>query len=176
MIDQTCCPISSTLRGRQPGNRLSKSPRTMYPSAARPPHEPRGKCGPASTRWVGARVGGMVSRGEPLQASSRMNRPTVLTGLTAAGRGGSTLPRHGHPTLPAQKREPNPPSSQLRNTVSPYGPLRGRRTARTDDSRAGRGWGSKRMPGCNGRDTGCDITRRESGPTSPWSFFTRAHD
>src|SRR5262245_65841804 len=32
------------------------------------------------------------------------------------------------------------------------------------------------MPGCNGRDTGCDITRRESGPTSPWSFFPRAHD
>jgi hypothetical protein len=47
--DQTCRPIGSTLRGRRPGNGPSKSPRTMYPSAARPPHRPRGACGPAST-------------------------------------------------------------------------------------------------------------------------------
>ena len=46
--DQTCCPISSTLRGRQPGNGLSKSPRTMYPSAIRPLHKLRGACSPAS--------------------------------------------------------------------------------------------------------------------------------
>ena len=60
--------------------------------------------------------------------------------------------------------------------VSPHGSPRGRTAARSDDSRAGKGWGSKRTPGCNGRDTGCDITRRESGQTSPWSFFTRAFD
>jgi hypothetical protein len=29
------------------------------------------------------------------------------------------------------------------------------------------------MPGCNGWDTGCDITRRESGQTSSWSLITR---
>jgi hypothetical protein len=29
------------------------------------------------------------------------------------------------------------------------------------------------MPGCNGRDTGCNITRRESGQTSSWSLLTR---
>ena len=32
------------------------------------------------------------------------------------------------------------------------------------------------MPVCNGRDTGCDITRRESGQTSAWSFVTREFD
>ena len=47
--DQTCRPIGSTLRGRRPGNGTSKSPRTMNPSAVRPPHRPRGACGPAST-------------------------------------------------------------------------------------------------------------------------------
>src|SRR5262249_59233014 len=47
--DQTCRPIGSTLRGRRPGNGPSKSPRTMYPSAARPLHRPRGACGSAST-------------------------------------------------------------------------------------------------------------------------------
>ena len=29
------------------------------------------------------------------------------------------------------------------------------------------------MPGCNGVDMGCNITRRESGLNSFWSFITR---
>ena len=29
------------------------------------------------------------------------------------------------------------------------------------------------MPNCNGPDTGCDITWRESGQTSSWSSVTR---
>ena len=48
--DQTCRPIGSTLRGRRhPETGRPKSPRTMKPSAVRPPHRPRGACGPAST-------------------------------------------------------------------------------------------------------------------------------
>jgi len=33
----------------------------------------------------------------------------------------------------------------------------------------------KRMPSCNGADTGFNVTRHESEPTSDWSFFAREH-
>ena len=32
------------------------------------------------------------------------------------------------------------------------------------------------MPDCNGRDTGCNIARRESEQTSSWSSVTRELD
>ena len=38
---------------------------------------------------------------------------------------------------------------------------------------AGLGGWKKQMPRCNGGDTGCNITRRESGPTSNWSDNVR---
>ena len=38
---------------------------------------------------------------------------------------------------------------------------------------AGTGGRKKRMPGCNGRDRGCNITLPEREQTSVWSFFAR---
>lgn len=38
---------------------------------------------------------------------------------------------------------------------------------------AGLGGQRKRRPGCNGLDTGLNVTRCESRQTSDWSFFVR---
>ena len=43
--------------------------------------------------------------------------------------------------------------SSERNRVSPYRPREGRKAARPDDSDAGKGGESKRMPSCNEADT-----------------------
>ncbi len=49
----------------------------------------------------------------------------------------------------------------------------GSRAVRQGDRNAGlRGW-KKQMLSCNEADTGCDITRCESKPTSSWSSFAR---
>ena len=54
-------------------------------------------------------------------------------------------------------------------------PGKGRNAVRRNDSVAGMRKEKKRMPRCNGVDTGCvshtdNITGRESGQTFPWSF------
>ena len=46
---------------------------------------------------------------------------------------------------------------------------------RPDKGGAGLGGRKKRMPSCNGADTGFNVTRHESEPTSDWSFFAREH-
>ena len=46
-------------------------------------------------------------------------------------------------------------------------------TVRCRDRCAGLRCRKKRMPRCNGADTGCSLTGRESGPTSDWSFIAR---
>src|ERR1051326_6667682 len=50
---------------------------------------------------------------------------------------------------------------------------RGRLLVRAADGDAGKGRRSKRKPLCNGRDTGCKITRRETGQTSAWCLDAR---
>lgn len=55
-------------------------------------------------------------------------------------------------------------------------PFYGKSTERKAVGVAGRGMQKKRMPSCNGADTGCDITRRESEQTSARSFMARELD
>jgi hypothetical protein len=50
---------------------------------------------------------------------------------------------------------------------------RGQQIARSAYGGAGLGCRKKRMPCCNGGDTGCNITRHESEPTSDWSYIAR---
>jgi hypothetical protein len=63
--------------------------------------------------------------------------------------------------------------------VTPYVSLQGKQAVRLAHGCAGmRGW-NKRRPPCNGVDRGCvtgNITPRESGQTSIWSFITRELD
>jgi len=68
-----------------------------------------------------------------------------------------------------------------RNVETPYisvgasAPASGR-AARRADRCAGLGCRKKRTPRCNGADTGCSITGRESEPTSDGSFIARESD
>ena len=55
-------------------------------------------------------------------------------------------------------------------------PVMGKWTARPTDSMAGTGGGRKQTLVSNGPDRGCNITSRESGQTSLWSFSARAFD
>ncbi|NQY37936.1 MAG: hypothetical protein HRT37_23910 [Alteromonadaceae bacterium] len=47
------------------------------------------------------------------------------------------------------------------------------RVVRQANGGAGLGGRKKRMPCCNGADTGFNVTRHESEPTFDWSFFAR---
>jgi len=61
-----------------------------------------------------------------------------------------------------------------RNVETLYFPrLAGKLTARNAYRGAGLGGRKKRMPSCNGMDTGFNVTRRENEPTSDWSFMAR---
>src|SRR5262249_38717384 len=62
------------------------------------------------------------------------------------------------------------PSAERGKPVAFLG--RGRPVARPTDGAAGRGGGSKRRPAGNRPDRGCDITPRETGPTSLWCWRT----
>lgn len=93
----------------------------------------------------------------------------------AVGTGAPFSPVMGIKAVGIEER-PNPILSLMRNMVSPYGSRKGSSTVRCSDSHAGRGSGRKRMQGCNGSDTGFNVTRHESGQTSPWSYVTRKLD
>ena len=74
---------------------------------------------------------------------------------------------------PGRLQTPNPTLLDKRNVETPYRPLRGQFVARRTYGAAGLGCWKKRMPGCNGPDTGWNITRHESAPTSNWSYVAR---
>ena len=76
-------------------------------------------------------------------------------------------------TLPGPLQEPNPTPLIQRNMETRYSSLRGKIFARKSDSYVGLGGWKKRMPSCNGVDTGLNVTRHESGPTSDWSVIAR---
>jgi hypothetical protein len=59
---------------------------------------------------------------------------------------------------------------------TPYLSRKGKQTARRADGGAGLGGRKKRMPSCNGADTGLNVTRHESEPTSDWSFAAREQE
>jgi hypothetical protein len=75
--------------------------------------------------------------------------------------------------LPGRQQVPNPTSLQKRNVVTPYLSRKGTRAARRADGGAGLGCRKKRTPSCNGADTGLNVTRHESEPTSDGSFSAR---
>lgn len=57
--------------------------------------------------------------------------------------------------------------------VTPYLSRKGKRAARRADGGAGLGCRKKRTPSCNEADTGFNVTRHESEPTSDGSFSAR---
>src|SRR5262249_29992868 len=60
------------------------------------------------------------------------------------------------------------PSIRERGLAHPAEPPpRSREAARPTDGAAGKGWGRKRRPACNGPDRGCNITPPERGADFP---------
>ncbi len=99
----------------------------------------------------------------------------MLIGFSCSGHGGFPLLRHGRTTLPAYREHLlyRVISTEQGKPVSL--PARGSDAARWIDGDAGMRSGRKRMPLCNRADIGCvwhtdNITERESGLTSLWSF------
>jgi len=76
---------------------------------------------------------------------------------------------------PGREQAPNPMNSNRRNVETPYRSLRGRQAARPVVGGAGLGCRKKRMPDCNGSDTGWNITRHESELTSDGSYVAREY-
>ena len=76
---------------------------------------------------------------------------------------------------PGQEQAPNPMNSNRRNVETPYRSLRGQQAARPVFGGAGLGCWKKRMPDGNGPDTGWNITRHESEPTSDGSYVAREY-
>ena len=68
--------------------------------------------------------------------------------------------------LLGQKQAPNPAHFFRRNVGIPYRSLRGQQAAKSAYGGAGVGCWNKRMLRCNGADTGLNVTRHESEPTS----------
>ena len=106
------------------------------------------------------------------------DKPKWLLGLSQKAKemGGWCIPyRLVAHMSPGRKQAPNPMYFWKRNVETPYRPwiLSGRCAARHTDGGAGLRCRKKRMPYCNGTDTGLNVTRHESGPTSDWSFIAR---
>lgn len=75
--------------------------------------------------------------------------------------------------LPGRKQAPNPTYFVTRNVETPYCSPRGKQSAKSAYGSAGLGSRKKRKPDGNGLDTGCNITRHESEPTSDRSCLAR---
>ena len=77
-------------------------------------------------------------------------------------------------TPPGRKRRPNPVYFLMWNAETPYrSPSGESRPQGLAYGGAGLGCRKKRMPGCNGSDTGLNVTRHESEPTSDGSYIAR---
>lgn len=85
----------------------------------------------------------------------------------------STLVDH---KSPGREQAPNPTNSNRRNVETPYRSLRGRQAARSVYGGVGLGCWKKRMSDRNGPDTGWNITRHESEPTSDGSYVAREYE
>lgn len=75
--------------------------------------------------------------------------------------------------LPGRMQAPNPAHFVARNVETPYRSPRGQQVAKSAYGDVGLGGRKKRRPDRNGLDTGCNITRHESEPTSDWSYLAR---
>lgn len=72
-----------------------------------------------------------------------------------------------------QKQAPNPSNLFRGNVETLYGSRKGQQTARNAYGCVGLRYRKKRMQCCNGIDTGLNVPRHESEPTSGWSFVAR---
>ena len=75
-------------------------------------------------------------------------------------------------TPPGQQQAPNP-AYFTGGTWKPRIAPSGQQAAKPAYGGAGLGCRKKRTPGCNGPDTGLNVTRHESEPTSDWSYLAR---
>lgn len=80
----------------------------------------------------------------------------------------------GQQYFPLYRSAPNPTYS-FGGTWKPrtMPDLLGKEAAKPIDRGAGLGGWKKQRPHCNGADMSCNITQRESEPTSDWSFIAR---
>jgi RNA-directed DNA polymerase len=107
------------------------------------------------------------------------NEPKVLTGSNQNGvRSGVASEYWATMDVepPAELKGPIRSEIQAEQGKPIVLPLRGRPTERKAVGAVGKGMQRKRTPSCNGADTGCDITRRESEQTSARSFMARELD
>ena len=106
------------------------------------------------------------------------NKPKWLTGLSRNRRWGWRLDafcRLVATKPPGREQASNPAYFSKRNVETPYRSRLwpGQRIARYAYGGAGLGCRNKRMTCCNGADTGLNVPRRESEPTSGGSFVAR---
>lgn len=119
----------------------------------------------------------MASESEPLINVVSFGEPNALIGSSQNGTWpGISACRSeiADVTATGEKAGPNPPVSPTRNRVSPYLCWKtSKPTVRKADGDAGRGRRRKRMPLCNGADTGLNVTGRESEQTSAHGALSR---
>ena len=77
--------------------------------------------------------------------------------------------------FPVDSRHLTPRRLQKRNVVTSYLRPQGQVNRKGNCWSAGLGGRKKRRPSCNGADTGFNVTRHESEPTSDWCLFARAY-
>ena len=75
--------------------------------------------------------------------------------------------------FPGREQAPNPAYFSARNVETLYSSCKGQQTARNAYGCAGLGYRKKRMQCRNSIDTGLNVPRHESEPTSDWSFLAR---
>ena len=78
--------------------------------------------------------------------------------------------------LPGRQQVPNPAQTSGAERGNPVSsPVKGRRPVRRADGGAGLGCRKKQRPPCNRADTGFNVTRHESEPTSDGCLFARGY-
>ena len=77
---------------------------------------------------------------------------------------------------PGRQQAPNPADFESGTWKPGIAPHQGKRAVRHAHSDAGLGCRKKRRPCCNGADTGFNVTRHASAPTSDGSFIAREFD
>lgn len=74
---------------------------------------------------------------------------------------------------PGQQQAPNLANFTDGTWKPRIAPHRGQQSVKAAYGSAGLGGRKKRMPGCNGPDTGFNVTLHESAPTFDWSYLAR---
>jgi len=120
----------------------------------------------------------MVNTCEPAQRPSWSIKLKWLTSLSQKARKPEvdlTVPPRGQQRFPVDSRYLTPRDFRSGTWKPRIFSRKGRRTVRGSDEGAGLGCRRKRRPSCNGADTGFNVTRHESEPTSDGCLFARAY-